>query len=239
MVTDHLGTPQQIFDNTGTTVWEAAYLPFGSAQIRMGAITCNLRFPGQYFDAETGLHYNWHRYYDPGTGRYLTPDPIGLAGGINPFVYASNTPLNRIDPWGLKSFGDFKYYGNWGGPGWTGGKWTSWEKMSPVEKQAALDPNYRYAPVDKQDRCYMKHDICYGNCRDNCKNATCPEQCEKDCFNGCDNSLSGCLMDCGMMPGAIDEIQRSIAIPTFHLQPAFRNRGYDIEGSYYQLKFSF
>ena len=103
MVTDHLGTPQQIFDNTGTTVWEAAYLPFGSAQIRMGAITCNLRFPGQYFDAETGLHYNWHRYYDPETGRYLTPDPIGLEGGINPFVYVLNDPINGIDPLGLRN----------------------------------------------------------------------------------------------------------------------------------------
>jgi RHS repeat-associated protein len=60
-----------------------------------------LRFPGQYYDAETGLHYNYHRYYDPDTGRYLTPDPIGLAGGINPFVYVQNNPINMIDPWGL------------------------------------------------------------------------------------------------------------------------------------------
>ena len=101
MVTDHLGTPQQIFDNTGSTVWKAAYLPFGSAQILVETITCNLRFPGQYFDSETVLHYNWHRYYDPSSGRYLTPDPIGLAGGINPFVYTLNNPTNLIDPHGL------------------------------------------------------------------------------------------------------------------------------------------
>ena len=60
-----------------------------------------MRFPGQYYDAETGLHYNMHRYYDPDTGRYLTPDPIGLAGGINPFVYTHNNPINVIDPDGL------------------------------------------------------------------------------------------------------------------------------------------
>ena len=59
---------------------------------------------GQYFDQETGLHYNYHRYYDPGTGRYLTPDPIGLEGGINLFSYTYNNPLNNIDPLGLDWF---------------------------------------------------------------------------------------------------------------------------------------
>ncbi|MBU1342311.1 MAG: RHS repeat-associated core domain-containing protein [Proteobacteria bacterium] len=57
--------------------------------------------PGQYFDAETGLHYNWHRYYDPDTGRHMTLDPIGLAGGINPFFYSLNNPINLVDPEGL------------------------------------------------------------------------------------------------------------------------------------------
>ena len=56
---------------------------------------------GQYYDQETGLHYNYHRYYDPKSGRYLTPDPIGLAGGINLYAYAYNNPVNLIDPFGL------------------------------------------------------------------------------------------------------------------------------------------
>jgi RHS repeat-associated protein len=60
-------------------------------------------YPGQYFDAETGLHYNYHRYYDPGTGRYLTPDPIGQAGGINLYPYSNNNPVNWVDPLGLRS----------------------------------------------------------------------------------------------------------------------------------------
>jgi len=58
-------------------------------------------FPGQYYDSETGLHYNYHRYYDPRTGRYLTPDPIGQLGGINLYVYALNDPTAIFDPFGL------------------------------------------------------------------------------------------------------------------------------------------
>ena len=98
---DHLGTPQQLVKPDGTVVWKAAYLPYGVAQMQLGTITNNLRFPGQYFDSETGLHYNWHRFYDPGTGRYISADPIGLAGGMNLYAYVQNDSVNWVDPWGL------------------------------------------------------------------------------------------------------------------------------------------
>ena len=91
---------------SGAVVWSATYSSFGKAVVDADStVENNFRFPGQYCDIETGLHYNWHRYYDPDTGRYLTPDPIGLEGGINLFVYTFNNPINRIDPTGLDSPG--------------------------------------------------------------------------------------------------------------------------------------
>ena len=99
---NHLGTPVLMTDNTGIVAWEADYKPFGEATVNPNStVVSNFRFPGQYYDSETGLHYNYHRYYDPQTGRYLTPDPIGLIGGINPFAYADNNPINGADVAGL------------------------------------------------------------------------------------------------------------------------------------------
>jgi len=77
-------------------------LPFGKAQVITETLANNLRFPDQYFDEETGLHYNWNRYYDPDTGRYITADPIGLDGGINLYAYVGGNPVNFVDPTGLK-----------------------------------------------------------------------------------------------------------------------------------------
>jgi RHS repeat-associated protein len=101
---DHLGTPQKIMSDNGTVVWAATYESFGTATITTATITNNLRFPGQYFDSESGLQYNWHRFYDPTTGRYISADPIGLDGGINLYGYALNNPVNLVDPLGLHSF---------------------------------------------------------------------------------------------------------------------------------------
>ena len=100
---NYLGTPVLMTDTTSTVVWEADYKPFGEAGVNPNsAVVNNFRFAGQYFDAETRLHYNWHRYYDPKTGRYLTPDPIGLLGGINLYSYAGNNSINATDPFGLE-----------------------------------------------------------------------------------------------------------------------------------------
>jgi RHS repeat-associated protein len=98
---DYLGTPQKLVKQNGAVVWSASYTAFGQATVEVETVTNNLRFPGQYFDAETGWHYNWHRYYAPGIGRYVRIDPVGLDGGLNVYAYANNAPLQHIDPKGL------------------------------------------------------------------------------------------------------------------------------------------
>ncbi|MBI5694878.1 MAG: RHS repeat protein [Nitrospirae bacterium] len=95
---DHLGTPRKMTDGSGSVVWSAEYTVFGKAVVASeSTVTNNLWFPGQYFDEETGLHYNFHRYYDPETGRYVEADPIGLRGGRNLYTYGSGDPMNMVD----------------------------------------------------------------------------------------------------------------------------------------------
>jgi len=98
---DHLGSPQVLTNQLGTVVWAGDYGVFGEVNLTTNVVESNLRFPGQYYDQETNLHYNYFRDYDPAIGRYITSDPIGLAGGINTYVYVENNPLNFIDSLGL------------------------------------------------------------------------------------------------------------------------------------------
>src|SRR5690606_17076066 len=84
-------------------VWQWQSDAFGVGQAT-GTLAMNLRFPGQYFDQETGLHYNYFRDYDPQTGRYVESDPIGLDGGLNTYGYVEGNPLIRFDPTGEAFF---------------------------------------------------------------------------------------------------------------------------------------
>ncbi|MBC3198420.1 RHS repeat-associated core domain-containing protein, partial [Pseudomonas poae] len=98
---DHLGTPQELTAADGEIVWSAHYRAYGQiSHLDVDKIDNPLRFQGQYFDQESGLHYNRHRYYNPDVGRYLTPDPVKLAGGINAYQYVPN-PTGWVDPLGL------------------------------------------------------------------------------------------------------------------------------------------
>lgn len=110
---DHLGTPQEMTDHTGAIIWKAEYKAWGECKAERTKsnffenseiISNNIRFQGQYFDEETGLHYNRYRYYSPYVGRFVSKDPIGLLGGFNVYSYAPN-PITKIDPLGLKQGG--------------------------------------------------------------------------------------------------------------------------------------
>ena len=97
---DHLGTPQELVTAQGEIVWSAVYKSYGNLAIDYQTVPQPLRLPGQYFDEESGLHYNRHRYYDPHCARYISQDPIGLAGGENAYSYVANS-ITWIDPLGL------------------------------------------------------------------------------------------------------------------------------------------
>jgi RHS repeat-associated protein len=101
---DQLGTPRAVTDSTGAVVWQWAYQgnPFGEQQpTSTTSYVLNLRYPGQYYDAELGTNHNVNRNYESATGRYLQSDPIGLAGGISTYAYVSGNPLDMVDPLGL------------------------------------------------------------------------------------------------------------------------------------------
>ena len=103
---DHLNAPRLVKDGMGAVVWRWAADAYGIGAADqnpsgVGAFELNLRFPGQQFDAESGLYYNNARYYDSNTGRYISSDPVGIAAGVNTFAYALNSPGVNIDPTGL------------------------------------------------------------------------------------------------------------------------------------------
>ena len=96
---DHIGRPVFATDSSGVKVWTAAYLPFGGVRVSTGTPP-TARFPGQWFQSETGLHQNWMRDYDPTTGRYMQADPLGLVDGASVYGYARQSPGRYVDPRG-------------------------------------------------------------------------------------------------------------------------------------------
>jgi RHS repeat-associated protein len=144
---DHRGTPQVLTDSSGAVVWRATYDPFGQATVTVNTITNNLRDAGQYFDSETGLHYNWFRYYDPKVGRYISSDPIGLKGGLNTYLYARANPLRYTDPLGLASL-QLPSNGNI----WSGSDDQDWVCSTPMGI---------FNIWSCTEQCCIQHDLCY------------------------------------------------------------------------------
>ncbi|ALV07387.1 RHS repeat domain-containing protein [Roseateles depolymerans] len=126
---DHLGAPRILVDRSGAEHWRWIAEPFGStaaepAPSGLAAVAFPLRFPGQYFDGETGLNYNYFRDYDSTSGRYVQSDPIGSEGGINPYSYVGGNPFSYIDPTGEVGIPGAIYGGIAGGiGGYISGGW--------------------------------------------------------------------------------------------------------------------
>ena len=180
---DRLGTPRLITDDDNTPVWQWAYSAFGDnkptgvlkathnpkqaitiSPVSLKATTpieMNLRMPGQYFDEESGLFYNYFRNYQPNQGRYTQNDPIGLEGGMNRFGYVGGNPLSYTDPYGLNPVAG-AYAGAGAGSvfgpvgtvvggviGAGVGAWIGWNVVGPMLAQPpenAYDPNGPKAP---------------------------------------------------------------------------------------------
>ena len=134
--TDHLGSPVRARNQAGALVWRWESDAFGAVQphedpLNTGqATTINLRFPGQYYDRESGLNYNVQRYYDPRLGRYMSPDPIGVNGGKNLYAYVNSNPLSWIDTTGNIAIAPVL---TWGVPIVAGAVWAA---LNPGARQS-------------------------------------------------------------------------------------------------------
>ena len=182
---DHLNTPQLLTDENQNVVWAVeSQTPFGEVVVNEDpdgdgeSVVFNVRFPGQYFDEETGLSYNYFRTYDASLGRYVQSDPIGLAGGINTYGYVGNNPNSYVDPDGL-----LRMYGGWCGPDWTGGFAFSYGELDAGQRLAVLPP------VDELDACCRDHDIAYAQCRDT---HPCDQSARAQCMQSLDRALASC-----------------------------------------------
>lgn len=192
---DHLNTPIAARNPLGVVVWKWEPDAFGTTPPNQdpdgnwGTQIINLRFPGQYFDQESGLHYNFRRYYDPQLGRYLSPDPVGLAGGRNLYAYVNNQPTMFTDPEGLMGS-----RGNPNGPG---------AGMNPTYRQAT---NYcvtaecaaGLAPAKSDLRTQSEVDV--GQCKLVCQMVTTPPvaACNLAAGGGLPGMIAGTAVKVGM-----------------------------------------
>ena len=159
--TDHLATPRLATDSTQAAVWRFESQAFGQGQPDSDPDDdsinhfVRLRMAGQYYDGESGLFYNWNRYYDPKVGRYVTSDPVGLEGGLNTYAYVKANPLRWTDPHGLDIAGGWEPGGSIGNADIPYGL--------PGSAGSICGSGFKFPEFSFRDAC-QKHDDCYGTC---------------------------------------------------------------------------
>ncbi len=206
--TDHLNTPRRISrPSDNAIVWRWDSDPFGTTAVNEDPdgdstlFAYNLRFPGQYYDAESGLHYNYYRDYDPVTGRYVQSDPIGLRGGLNTYAYVKSNPLSRIDPFGLDDRAEPRpCIGCWPFPPPTtrppGGWWEEEFAKDVWDGAKNIGKAIKDWCTDSAEECKQKCDVAYqtqisvcGMFRD--------KRARQQCYENAMALYSDCLAKCG------------------------------------------
>ena len=157
---DHLGTPQVATDHTGKQTWAMISEAFGKTTVFASGTEINIRFPGQYYDQETSLHYNFHRDYNPALGRYMQSDPIGLEGGENFYAYVKGNPVAEIDSDGLNPAAGAMAGGMVGGPAGAAAGAIIGSTIGVITYLC-----YEYDQVERcKERCVKKHEEDYSKC---------------------------------------------------------------------------
>ena len=210
LLADGLGSTLGLVNASGQLATRYWYDPYGGISTAGGTLN-NTTFTGREDDG-TGLMYYRSRYYSSQLGRFTSEDFAGFAGGLNLYQYAHDDPTDIVDPlglWGTQSNTPrppnlpgfptcFEYYGNWGGPCWSGGQWKPLEDLSPEER------NNLAQPVDAQDACYEEHDYCYSRSRTSHGNTPGSMKQKGQDQKDCDRGVAACLAGlAGFDPHAI------------------------------------
>jgi RHS repeat-associated protein len=199
---DGLASVTSLSSSSGVLASTYTYDSYGRITTSTGTMANPFQFAAREFDTEIAAYYDRTRYYNPLAGRFVSEDPVGFNGGVDFYVYVANNPISFTDPAGLDGkpwychFPNpncFVYYGNWGGPGWTGGQYAPYEDLTP-DQVAHLAP-----PIDDQDACYMEHDLCYSRARvhNSCTSSDKPNRSQRNAQSSeegsCDFQLQQCL----------------------------------------------